>query len=370
MWIAAALAVAFVAAAATWALAPLLARRSNRMPVPAHPTSETAVLDAVAARPDRIAYLYELRADMFLDPGKGAAWAAMLDAAAPHIGDLGAGSTDADLDAASAKMRADTAACTAVAAVRPDADPAWAGEDRDKETTSAAADVYIGAVERDTMPGSAPLVGVDGPDGATLVRRADVDQRRRGWFAAAAAAGGAVSVWMAAAGHYTGLAAVLAVLAGVALVATSVAVSWVDLDTLFLDHASWAVGTAAAWLAAAGAALAAGVPGRLAVGAACAAVVALLFEGLNLAYRRLRGQPGQGGGDTLIILGTLGVPAALLGQWTVAYASLMASLAAAIAAWLVIRARTGAGSDTPFAFGPALAAGWIIGVAGWLATSA
>ena len=158
-------------------------------------------------------------------------------------------------------------------------------------------------------------------------------------------------------------------LAAAALVVLSLAsVAWavVDFDTMYLDTPMFWPTTAAAWLLAV---LAGGLDQdwrRALAGVAVAVVGALVFEGSNLAYRLVRGRDGMGGGDTLILLATAGVPAAITGAWVLGYYVLIGSMVTAIVGWVVQRAVGRLDRHTPTAFGPYLALGWIIAVAVWL----
>ena len=77
----------------------------------------------------------------------------------------------------------------------------------------------------------------------------------------------------------------------------------------------------------------------------------------------------QGAGDTWIVLVTAGVPAALTGSWQVGLYGMLAGCLLTIAFWSVQRMRGLATAETAMAFGPYLAAGWVISLAGWVFTS-
>lgn len=367
LWVAVA-AVAVLSAAATWWLTPLLRHRSDRMPLPCHPQAERDTVAAVRARPSRAVYLLELTGDGFVDADLGGQWETLCDAVLAAVDadrDTLAGADSETLEAAAAQVDDQVGQVREALAAAGDVHPVderWAGAERDNDAVEAAATVYSDRIERDTMAGAAPMFA----DGGELVRRATVPPRRRRLFTAASAAGGAVCTVMATFGGYRGPAWAAALAAGLLLLAGCVAVAWVDLDTLFLDRPVW-LATLAACTVATVAAL--HNVHALLVGFAAAAAVVLLFEGLNLGYRLLRGQFGQGGGDTWIAAGTVGVPAALLGDPLVAYWVVMASLLLAIGSWALMAWRGRAGRGTPFAFGPMLAAGWVVGVAGWMAAA-
>jgi prepilin signal peptidase PulO-like enzyme (type II secretory pathway) len=140
----------------------------------------------------------------------------------------------------------------------------------------------------------------------------------------------------------------------------SIIVSVVDLETMYIDLKIWAIGTGVSWILAIVACLMMGFTLNIWYGLAMVVAVAVLFEGTNFVYSVVRGHPGQGFGDTLIIVGTVGVPVAITGALIVGYYSVMGALLAALAGWAVGKVFGKTGKDIPFAFGPWLAAGWVI----------
>lgn len=150
------------------------------------------------------------------------------------------------------------------------------------------------------------------------------------------------------------------VIALLALLLGSVIWALVDFDTLYIDYPTFFSLAPAAWATAVIAALAEGRPGRLLVGVGCALGCAAFFELSNLLFRLLRGMSGMGGGDSLLVLATVGVPAAVTGELWIGYASVIGSLLAAICGWAALAVVRRAGKQTPFALGPYLAIGWIV----------
>lgn len=154
------------------------------------------------------------------------------------------------------------------------------------------------------------------------------------------------------------------VIAGVA----SILITLVDLDVLEIPTRPLVAGTAVAWAGGlAGAALAGGyartafAPWWSGVLQAAIVVVGVfvLFELLNLAFKKLRGKDGQGFGDTLLIPLVFGVPVLLTGNGILAYFTLLGAAGAVLVVWVVRRAATGAGKDVPLPFGPELCAAWL-----------
>lgn len=146
----------------------------------------------------------------------------------------------------------------------------------------------------------------------------------------------------------------------VMLAAMSLVVSLVDIDTLYIDVPVWAAGTGAAWLFAVATAFAAGEPARIWIGLVMVLAVGFLFEGLNLVFRLVRGVDGQGFGDTLVIVATVGIPPVLAADYRLGYWSVMAGFIAVVVGWGAARLAGRVRRNTPFAFGPFLAAGWVL----------
>lgn len=172
----------------------------------------------------------------------------------------------------------------------------------------------------------------------------------------------------AVAAGFHGLAAGLAVASVLALTALSIVIALVDLDTFYVDLHTFVGGGALAWLLAVAAAGVEGSWGRLTAGVLIVAGTALVFEAGNKLYKLVRGQDGQGFGDTLIVLATAGVPPALAGSWELGYYSVMVGMVVGVLGWVVGFARGKLTRTTPFAFGPYLAAGWVLAWLGVVAT--
>lgn len=144
------------------------------------------------------------------------------------------------------------------------------------------------------------------------------------------------------------------------LALTSVAVAVVDYDTMYIDLPVFWGGAALAWAAAAAAAVLAGNPGRLLAGLVVSLPLAGVFELANLVHRLVRGSDGMGFGDTLLLIATSGVPAALTGSYELGLHSLLGGLLCGLLGWTVLFAQGKITRRTPFAFGPYLALGWLV----------
>jgi prepilin signal peptidase PulO-like enzyme (type II secretory pathway) len=165
--------------------------------------------------------------------------------------------------------------------------------------------------------------------------------------------------------YETGLSWGLALCAVLSLSLMSVLVSFVDQDTMYLDMPVFFIGTGLAWLFSVLADISAGEPERLLAGVFVVVPLFIVFEVTNFLFQRLKGVSGMGFGDTLLLIGTSGVPAALSGSYLLGLHSLIAGLLCGVFVWSFKRVKGEITRDTPFAFGPYLAIGWIFA---WLFT--
>jgi len=155
-----------------------------------------------------------------------------------------------------------------------------------------------------------------------------------------------------------------ATLAMLALGFMSVVVSFVDQDTMYLDMPVFGYGVATAWLFAILAAVTSGEASRLLAGLFVVIPLFIVFEVTNFLFQKVKGMAGMGFGDTLLLIGTSGIPAAISGSYLLGIHCLIAGLLSGIFVWVVKRVKGEITRESPFAFGPYLAIGWILG---WLA---
>ena len=358
------------------------ARRNQRQPVEQEPAAELEVVALLLAHPEEwLRVEADLHVEDFTVPAAKVAYGA-LDTAARHsaLADLRYRGHDVDeLNAAIATARHDVAllsALTAETAAAADAladDPRWpadghrtvsAPEALQARILGTGQDVLSARAGRDQNTERSPFLA--DPVTGTLTRGATVADRGRMMVATLLAALAAVVGTGAMHVAFTVTAAeALGVLALLALVFVSVEFAVVDLDTFYLDQQVFVAVGALSWLLALAAALVQHNPGRLIAGGVVAVGIALAFEGLSRLSTMLRGH-AQGAGDTWIVLATAGVPAALTGSWQVGLYGMLAGCLFTIGFWLIQRVRGLITADTPVAFGPYLAAGWVAGLAWWM----
>ena len=155
-----------------------------------------------------------------------------------------------------------------------------------------------------------------------------------------------------------------AMLAMLALGFMSVVVSFVDQDTMYLDMPVFVYGVVTAWIFAILAGVTSGEASRLLAGLFVVIPLFIVFEVTNFLFQKVKGVAGMGFGDTLLLIGTSGIPAAISGSYLLGIHCLIAGLLSGIFIWVVKRVKGEITRESPFAFGPYLAIGWILG---WLA---
>jgi prepilin signal peptidase PulO-like enzyme (type II secretory pathway) len=341
-----------VGAASGPLLARFAARRSAAQPLHHHPHDEERVIATVLAHPSSYAALAELEPEHFTSEERRAAWSAIAEASGIQrpSGTLG----KAEIERLGTQVRGDL---STVVGSRLDItryrEP-FAPEER-KAFLRAASQVFNAGLDRTEYVGRARVVYVPGGE-PPVVRVVPPPSRAQKTGAALLGCAGGVTAALIGAKVNP-----LAVLALCLLAAGSVLWTLVDLDTLYIDAGTfwpaatviWALTLASLWQA--GETLALAVMGLVSAG-----LVVALLEILSQVIGRLRGQPGMGTGDYQLILVMVGVPVALTGDWSLGYWVVNASALFALAAWAVARLRDRTVTrSTPFAFGPALAAGWV-----------
>ena len=143
----------------------------------------------------------------------------------------------------------------------------------------------------------------------------------------------------------------------------------VDLMTMYLDDKAFYLGLSLGW----------GLTiltlweqkrlAQLIPGIVFTLVMVVIFEGINKYFRYRRGMDGLGFGDTLIILGTVGIPTALAGAWVLGYRIVMLSFILGIIGFFYMKIVNKHKKTQPFAFGPYLAIGWVFGIISWVLTN-
>lgn len=233
---------------------------------------------------------------------------------------------------------------------------------------TAAQTVFELGDDRLRYPGGSP-VERGGAGEAPLVRRHRSPGVRRYVVASLlGAAAGAVTPAFAAHSWPVGPAFYLALGSLAVLSVGSIIWALVDQDTLLIDLETFFPLAALAWVLTVAACFAGGEPQRALRGLGLSVALAVFFRMVNALYGlyklRTTGtrMDGMGAGDSWLVLATAGVPAALTGSLNVWYLCAISGMLVAVLVWL-LRWPTPWRIErtTPFAFGPYLALGWVIG---------
>lgn len=352
-----------------WA-AGLSARRSATQPVDVDVAAERSLLEALWTNPEHwVRVAGALSVDDFTSSARAALFVAFTEAAercaVPAPNPDTTSETDANRIAADVATRVEV--CDWQNTVGSFAVADAAGElDRLASSTRARASLkdlmgaggrVVSATEGRRLNTSASPIVATGDDEAPL-RRVSVpaSHRRRAGHLVAGAAGGFAGALFVASLGFSGGALAAAVVAVAAMVAGGVVISAVDVDTFYIDFGSFIPTALVSWSATVAAVVAAGEPARLIAGAGTGLAIGLGFEVVARVWGALRGKT-QGGGDTLLVVVTAGVPAALAGSYQLGLGSMLAGSIALIVVWSVGRVRGRVTRDTPFAYGPYLFAG-------------
>mgnify|MGYP006274823831 CR=1 FL=1 len=348
--------IAGIAAAAATPLTLRFARgRSLSQPLPSHPDEERRIIATIAENPGWYVYIHQLTEEHFVDLDLGQAWQRLKGANA------GLAIPETPSDETEAYRILEKLEHLVIAVTMPDHGHAVEALPSREKLLEAATKVYSAGMDRTEFAGSS-RVERTGDLRRPLVRHlAPVNAARRFVTAATSLIGVVAAILAGVKGDN-----ILTALALTVLTFGSVVWLLVDLDTMYIDMASfWAVGGAAWALTLA----AAGIDRRLGdalIGLCVSGAVVAFIELVNQFYKRIRHQHGMGTGDYLLILATIGVPVAVTGSWMLGQWILVLSLALGVAGWAVKRVTVaGFGRDTPYAFGPYLATGWMAGVLIW-----
>ena len=347
-------------------LALIAARRTVAQPVEFDTEREATILAWVLHRPANIVKVLDLEPDHFASRQHASLWAAIKEACA-NVPRLDQNASDEE-QAAAAEMIPTYLVASVTSIDGPLVGDLLSSPVEDNDGLNAAQFVFDSGRDRITYPGHSPIErGNDGEP--ALVRRYKAPKLSRYILSGllGAAAGGVIPL-LSAELWPTGTSYWLAVAALVTLSVGSIIWALVDQDTMLIDLETFFPLAALAWLLTLAADFVGGEPRRALSGFLLSLGIAVFFRILNAGYRSYKqattgaAVDGMGGGDSWLVIATAGVPAALAGQVNLWYLCAMAGMVAAIAVWLVRwptpwRIRR----NTPFAFGPYLALGWILG---------
>lgn len=364
------------------------ARRTVKQPLALAMSDESVFLTGILAQLGRLPYVLAIEVDDFAVGSHRRIWSAVLEAAGEDISQLSEDPTDAECARAGEALedraeefhaqvhrvlaQGEMAAVDLARVAYLSQESAQSAPD-DDAVLDAGQVVLVAGNSRNVLRGRGKIVPSSSPDSLKMdtppLRRLFVVPSRLRRVVGALLAGVAgvlIPAFVTQAG-FVGAGFWLAVASLGVLVLGALVLSLVDIDTLYIDLKAFLVTSGLAWGLTIAAVGVAGEWGRLLVGVVVVACVAVLFEVVNRVYRAVRGVDGQGFGDTLLVLATVGVPAALANDWILGYYAVMAGFVAALVGWAVGKAAgSGADARSPIAFGPYLAAGWVVGWIGYL----
>lgn len=361
-------------------------RRVVAQPLEAHLDEERRVVAHVLAAPGTYVYVHQLRPEHFVDTALGEIWSIIVaesggveipetppDARRAYaILEALEHAVPADLaERVTARLGDDDHATTlaVLRSLHSDRDADHRGTTTREDLVAIAGKVYNAGVDRDEYAGSARIERTGDPD-RPLRRIASRTSPLRTAIAVILLALGGYVAERIAEGEATGGAQVAIAVAVCLLTVGSVIWTLVDLETMYVDMASFAVLAGTSWAAVLVAALLQGTLGRAVTGLLVVGGIVGFIEVVNQFYRRVRGRDGMGMGDYLLVLATIGVPVGVTGSLFLGQVVLIVSLLAGIVGWVFTRmTRPGFTRETPYAFGPYLACGWILGVVLWMAGS-
>lgn len=361
-------------------------RRVLAQPLAAHPEEEERILRAVLTEPSYYVYVHQLRGEHFVDEGLGGVW----NLIAEHNREVDVPEVPRDerdayalLEKVGARVPRDLREHLAR---RRNAEvlPVDVAERLDVLLAEAMGTSMV--IGREELVAQASLVynaGVDRHEYAGSARIERTGESRRPFrripsrptplrllittilLGAGGLVAGSVASHTAVSGGDTlvqaGIAAAL-----VLLTIGSVIWTLVDLETMYVDMASFYAFAGASWAVTLAAASLKGAFVQALTGLLAVAGIVVFIEIVNQAYRRIRGRHGMGMGDYLLVLATIGVPVAITGSVMLGQIILIVSLLAGIVGWVFTRlTRPGFTRETPYAFGPYLACGWILGLLLW-----
>lgn len=359
----------------------LARRRVVAQPLGAHLAEERRVVAHVLASPGTYVYVHQLRSEHFVDAHLGAIWACITEAndgislpetssdddTAYEILSNLERSVPADLAAKVGEhltRNGDTVTAATLRSLLDDA-PDGAAAPSPKELVREASKIYNAGIDRAEYAGSARIERT-GDQQRPLRRVASRTSPLRAVISAGILATGGYVAERVSSLEATGAARVAIAAALVLLTVGSVIWTLVDLETMYVDTKSFYALAGASWSAVLLAAVLADTLARAVTGLLVVGGIVVFIETVNQVYRRIRGRDGMGMGDYLLVLATIGVPVGITGDLLLGQVILIASLLAGIAGWAFTRlTRPGFSRETPYAFGPYLASGWLLGLLVW-----
>ena len=358
-----------MASIGTPALMRLGAWRSSKQPLLCYPDCEVSLLRTLVQRPSDAALVLDLQADHFVDMDRGFLWLEIQNYCLAHV--THSSETTIEQSILNKEILAQKSAGSLPDLLTPDALRTVATINNqvdilsEEEVVPCAQKIYSSGEDRTYYAGNSKVVRT-GQVSAPLKREVSKSTMLQTLLYFSILLIGTVICFSVgfmennfevAAAYTTGM---LLLLSG------SVVWTIVDLDTLYIDIPTLVIFGAGAWLCTVLGALIAGTLSNVLLGVVATLIVGGFIFVVGLLHTKLRGKPGMGGGDYMLMLVTIGVPVAITGVWAMANWILLVSLLLGIIGWLVRYYKVeGFGKNTPYAFGPYLACGWFVTLGLW-----
>lgn len=358
----------------------LARRRVVAQPLDVHLDEERRVVTHILGSPGMYVYVHQLRGGHFVDNDLGVIWSRIAEACEG----ISLPETPADARAAYALLETFESVVPADIVERVgrtlerDGDIAagralrelLATSDREtltrEELVADASKIYNAGVDRGEYAGSARIERTGDPL-RPLRRVASRTSPLRAAISVITLAVGGYVAERVAVGEADGAARLAIAAAIVLLTIGSVIWTLVDLETMYVDTASFYALAGASWLGVFAAAFLQGTLRPALTGLLVVGGIVGFIEVVNQVYRRIRGRDGMGMGDYLLVLATIGVPVGVTGNLLLGQVILIVSLLSGVIGWVFTRlTRPGFTRETPYAFGPYLACGWLLGTLVWM----
>lgn len=361
-----------VAVVGTPALIRLGTWRSGKQPLLCYPDSEILLLRTLVQRPSEAALVLDLESDHFVDADRGSLWLELKNYCLSYV--THTDETTREQALLNKEVVAKNSTGSLLDRLTPDAMRTVASINNQIETLSeqdvvaSAQKIYSSGVDRTYYAGNSRVIKT-GRASVPLARETSKPTVLQTFLYFSILLTGTVvclSVGfmgnnsMVAAAYSTGM---LLLLSG------SIVWTIVDLDTLYIDMPTLVVFGAGAWACTVLGAAIAGTLSNVLRGLIATLIVGGFIFIVGLLHTKLRGKPGMGGGDYMLMLATVGVPVAVTGVWALANLIILVSLLLGIVGWLVKYVKVAEFTkNTPYAFGPYLACGWFVTLGLWRVT--
>jgi len=345
--------------------------RTQKQPMSCHPEAEVLLLRTLLKRPQDSALVLDLEAEHFVDPARGSLWSEMKSHCMKYVEHGEETTREQSLgnrDTLNGKLPENfkemlTFNVLNAAAVEGDADIM-----NEADMVVAAEKIYSSGLDRTRYVGNSKVVRTGDPL-APLMRDASRPTKAHILVYLLVMFTGTLVSLSVGTAVSSGVAAVAYAASMLVLLSGGIVWTIVDLDTLYIDVPTLLLFGGSAWaLTAIGAFISGTLANVLTALAATLVVVGSVFI-MSLGHAKLRGNPGMGTGDFMLMPATLGVPVAITGMWVMTNWILLTSLILGILGWVVKYLKVqDFGRRTPYAFGPYLACGWVLTLGLWRIT--